>query len=250
MKLRQDTEAYYKKLFPKVELPFVKTDPEYAERFCEFAFNEVVNQDDLDDKSRFLAILAMALGCQGIELFRLFVPAAINSGLTPTEIREVVYQATDYLGLGRVLPFINAFNEIMRKLGIDIPLANQSTTTLETRLAAGEQAQIDIFGECMRGYSESGPAETKHINKWLTANCFGDYYTCKGLSLKERELITFCFLAAQGGCEPQLLVHAKANFSLGNDKQFLIKIVSQCVPYIGYPRTLNALSALNKADQN
>ncbi len=250
MKLRQDTEAYYKKLFPKVELPFVETDPEYAERFCEFAFNEVVNQDDLDDKSRFLAILAISLGCQGVELFRLFVPAAINSGLTPIEIREVVYQATDYLGLGRVLPFINAFNEIMRKLGVDIPLANQSTTTLETRLAAGEQAQIDIFGECMRGYSESGPAETKHINKWLTANCFGDYYTRKGLSLKERELITFCFLAAQGGCEPQLLVHAKANFSLGNDKQFLIKVVSQCVPYIGYPRTLNALSALNKASQD
>ncbi len=24
-------------------------------------------------------------------------------------------------------------------------------------------------------------------------------------------MITFCYLAAQGGCEPQLLAHAKAN---------------------------------------
>lgn len=250
MKLRQETETYYKKLFAGKDLQLVETDPEYAERFCEFAFNEVVNQDDLDDKSRFLAILAVALGCQGVELFRLFVPAAINNGLTPVEIREVIYQATDYLGLGRVLPFIGAFNEIMRKLGVAIPLANQSTTTLETRLAAGEQAQIDIFGEGMRGFSQSGPAETKHINKWLTANCFGDYYTRKGLSLKERELITFCYIYAQGGCEPQLIAHAKANFNLGNNRDYLIKVLSQCVPYIGYPRTLNALSALNKAAQN
>ena len=250
MELHQETETYYKKLFAEEEPQFVETDPEYAERFCEFAFNEVVNQDDLDDKSRFLAILAVALGCQGVELFRLFVPAAINNGLTPVEIREVVYQATDYLGLGRVLPFISAFNEIMRKLGVTLPLANQSTTTLETRLAAGEQAQIDIFGEGMRGFSQSGPAETKHINKWLTANCFGDYYTRKGLNLKARELITFCYIYAQGGCEPQLIAHAKANFNLGNNRDYLIKVLSQCVPYIGYPRTLNALSALNKAAQN
>ena len=41
------------------------------------------------------------------------------------------------------------------------------------------------------------------------ANCFGDYYTRKGLTLAERELITFCFLMAQGGCEPQLIAHSK-----------------------------------------
>ena len=31
------------------------------------------------------------------------------------------------------------------------------------------------------------------------ANCFGDYYTRTGLDLKQREMITFCFLAAQVG---------------------------------------------------
>ena len=85
------------------------------------------------------------------------------------------------------------------------------------------------------------------INRWLAENCFGDYYTRKGLTLSERELITFCFLAAQGGCEPQLTAHAKGNMNMGNDKAFLLSVVSQCLPYIGYPRSLNAITCINKA---
>ena len=88
-----------------------------------------------------------------------------------------------------------------------------------------------------------------HINRWLAVNCFGDYYTRTGLDLKQREMITFCFLAAQGGCEPQLTAHAKGNMNLGNDKEFLIRVVSQCLPYIGYPRSLNAVTCVNNAAQ-
>ena len=106
---------------------------------------------------------------------------------------------------------------------------------------------INIMGESMRGFAESGPEESRHINKWLTDNCFGDYYTRKGLDYKQREMITFCFLAAQGGCEPQLTSHAMNNMMVGNDKAFLIKIVSQCLPFIGYPRSLNALNCVNAA---
>mgnify|MGYP000902114875 CR=1 FL=1 len=57
------------------------------------------------------------------------------------------------------------------------------------------------------------------------------------------------FLAAQGGCEPQLTSHAGANMRIGNDKAFLIQIISQCLPYIGYPRSLNALRCVNDAAQ-
>lgn len=52
---------------------------------------------------------------------------------------------------------------------------------------------------------------------------------------------------AQGGCEPQLIAHAKANLNLGNDRNFLTHVVSQCLPYIGYPRSLNAIACINKA---
>ena len=128
-------------------------------------------------------------------------------------------------------------------------MESQATTTIDDRLKAGEDAQVAIFGDEMRNFSNFGPEETRHINKWLTDNCFGDYYTRKGLNYNQREMITFCFLAAQGGCEPQLTAHAAANIRIGNDKSFLIKVVSNCLPYIGYPRSLNALHCIDEAEQ-
>ena len=213
-------------------------------RFEHFAFEEVVNEkgQELEPKVRYTAILATLLGCQGTDAFRMMLPKALDAGVTPVMAKEIVYQATDYLGFGRVLPFINITNEILEARGVAIPLENQATTTLEDRLEKGIQAQVDIFGEHM---NEAWKAS--HINRWLASNCFGDYYTRNGLDLAQREMITFCFIMAQGGCEPQLTAHAKGNMNLGNDKEFLIRVVSQCVPYIGYPRSLNAIACINKA---
>ena len=175
------------------------------------------------------------------------VPAALHCGVTPVEIKETVYQATAYLGIGRIYPFLHAVNEVFEAEGIALPLPGQSTTTRETRLEAGNQTQVDIFGEGMRGFQDCGPEESRHINRWLADNCFGDYYTRTGLDHKQREMITFCFLAGQGGCEPQLTSHAAGNMRIGNDKAFLIKIISQCLPYLGYPRSMNALRCVNEA---
>lgn len=63
---------------------------------------------DLEDKTRFLAILATLLGCQGIDEFRAMIPAALRFGVTPVEVKETVYQAVAYLGIGRVFPFLKA----------------------------------------------------------------------------------------------------------------------------------------------
>ncbi len=221
-----------------------ETDPEFAERFEQFAFEEVVNEpgQQLDEVTRHMAILATLLGCQGAEAFRLELPCALDAGVTPVIAKEIVYQAVDYLGIGRVLPFLDITNEVLSSRGVALPLEGQCTTTMENRLEKGAQAQADIFGAHMLEAWKTG-----HINRWLAANCFGDYYTRTGLTLAQREMITFCFLAAQGGCEPQLTSHAKGNMNLGNDKDFLIRVVSQCLPYIGYPRSLNAIVCVHKA---
>ena len=223
---------------------YYKTDPEFMERFAHFAFEEVVNEEGqtLDEVTRHTAILAALLGCQGIDEFRLELPRALDAGVTPVMAKEVIYQAVDYLGIGRVLPFLDAANEILTSRGVSLPLEGQAATTMEDRLEKGAAAQAEIFGEAMKEAWKAG-----HINRWLAANCFGDYYTRTGLDPKQREMITFCFLAAQGGCEPQLTAHARGNLNLGNDKDFLIRVVSQCLPYIGYPRSLNAISCVNKA---
>ena len=223
-----------------------KTDPEYAEILERFMRDEAVNGDEvrLPARPHYLAVLAALMGCGGTEAYRELLPEALESGLSPVAVKEVVYQATDYLGYGRVLPFLRVTNEVLTAGGVSLPLAGQATVTKENRLEQGVQAQAEIFGERMRQAWQAGT-----VNRWLAENCFGDYYTRRGLSLPERELITFCFLAAQGGCEPQLTAHAKGNMAIGNDAEFLTRVVLNCLPYIGYPRSLNALACVKKAGE-
>lgn len=221
-----------------------ETDAEFMEIFEQFAFNKVVHEEgqELDEQTRYMAILATLIGCQGEEVFRMILPNALDAGLTSVMVKEVIYQSVNYVGFGRMLPFLEIANEVLLEKGIPLPVEKRATTNSENRLEKGAQAQADIFGEQMKEAWKAG-----HVNRWLAANCFGDYYTREGLDLAQREMITFCFLMAQGGCEPQLIAHAKGNMNLGNDKEFLMRVVSQCLPYIGYPRSLNAISCVNKA---
>ena len=250
MVTREFSKMYNEIMFPGDESKLLENDPEFNELFYNFVFDEVIKQNDLEDRTRIMAILATLIGCQGIDEFKVMLPVALKLGVTPVEVKEIVYQSVAYLGIGRIRPFLKVTNDILEKQGVKLPLDNQSTTNKENRLEKGIQAQVDIFGEGMKEFYKSGPEESRHINYWLAENCFGDYYTRTGLNHKEREMITFCFLSAQGGCEIQLISHVLANIRLGNDKEFLIKIISQCLPFIGYPRSLNALRCVNNAVEN
>jgi 4-carboxymuconolactone decarboxylase len=256
------SDAEYDKL-PASGAMLSQTDPEYMQRFEAFAYGEVVEQvkTRLDDHTRYICYLATLLGCQGIDAYRDLLPEALDKGITPVEVKEIVYQATAYLGMGRVRPFLTATNEVLTARGIALPLASQQTTTIQNRREAGTEAQVGCFGDSMRDFWKSGPEDSRHINLWLAANCFGDYYTRTGLDLRMpsqgnlahhpmamRELITFCFLAAQGGCEPQLKGHIAGNYHVGNDKDLLIAVISSNLPFIGYPRTLNALSCIRSVE--
>ncbi len=97
----------------------------------------------------------------------------------------------------------------------------------------------------------SAPENQKDIMvNYLSAFCFGDIYTRNGLDLKTRELLTFSIISALGGCEAQVKAHVQGNLNAGNHKQHLIDALAQMLPYIGFPRTLNALGCVNAVMQD
>lgn len=123
------------------------TDPEFMDIFEHFAGDEVIHQkgQELDDVTRYMAILATLLGCQGQDAFRFILPQALQVGLTPVMVKEVVYQSCDYLGFARMLPFLNIVNEELEKQNIALPLPSQKTTTRDNRLEKGANTQAIIL---------------------------------------------------------------------------------------------------------
>lgn len=223
-----------------------RTDPELVEYFDNFAFDEVLAHGSLDEHIRLLVVLAGLIASQARGEYRVVLGAALDNGVSPTEAKEIVYQAVAYLGLGRVYDFLVDTNAALTERGVGLPLPAQSTTTAEDRFDRGWEAQAAIVGgERLTSMHTDAPADEQHLQRWLTANCFGDHYTRTGIDLRTRELLTFVLLVAQGGCDPQVRGHVAGNLNVGNGRQVLIDTLSQLVPYLGYPRTLNGLKAVD-----
>lgn len=220
-------------------------DPDLESIFNNFLYGEVYNHGTLDPKLRELVTLVSLTASQGTDMIKPHVETALNIGVSPIEIKEALYQCSPYVGFPRVFAALEKANEVFKEKNISLPIESQSTVTEETRFDKGLEIQTNTFGTRILDAHNNAPANQKHIQNFLSANCFGDFYTRKGLNMKERELLTFIMIVSLGGAEPQAASHASANISIGNSKDMLIEAVTQCIPYIGYPRTLNAIAIIN-----
>lgn len=245
-KLTEAAIKNHEELWPGYKSRAGQTDPEFIELFDNFAFDEVIRYGNLNTRTRVMMIMASTIGSQALSEYKMFVHAALNVGVTPVEVKEILYQSVPYVGIAKVLDFIYTTNEIFTERGIALPLKGQSATMPETRQEKGLALQKEIFGEMIDNMYRESPEDQLHIQKYLSANCFGDYYTRTGLDIKMRELITLSFLIALGGTEPQIKGHIQGNVKVGNDRQTLLSVMTQLLPYVGYPRTLNAIRCLNE----
>ena len=224
-----------------------KNDPEFHEIFQNFAYSEVFEYSTLTKKESILVTLASLIACQSPKAFKKILLAALNNGISPVEVKELLYQSVPYVGFGRAHNFFGVVIKVFDKKGIEMPLPERSNTDAENRYVKGLEIQNRYFGEdFIKAMNENTPENQKHFNTFLEGYCFGDFYTRDGLNDQERELITFTFIATLGGCENQLRGHTQGNLAVGNDKEKLISAITVILPYIGFPRSLNALAIVNE----
>ena len=238
------SEKKFKELFGDVQSPAAVTDPDFQEMLGRFIFGEVFFQGDLSDRMRELITLVVLAASQTPDQLAAHVFAALNAGVSPVEIKEALYQCAPYIGFPKTLNALNGANAVFEKAGIALPVESRKKVTEETRFAEGLNVQKAVFGDIIDRMRESAPDNLKHIQNYLSACCFGDIYTRGGLDLPERELLTLCILITLGGCENQVKSHMIGNAGVGNSRETLIWAITQCLPYIGFPRTLNALACL------
>ena len=231
----------YKELFAQ-DITASKTDPELLTILQSVIFGEVFYIGNLDDKTRELITLTALATNQTLPQLTPHTNAALNIGVTPIEIREVIYQCAPFIGFPKVLNAIEVINKVFEQRGIKVPLETQGTITEADRLEKGLEKQAPLYGDGMKHGMQDLPGELANaIPTLLTQSCFGDFYTRKGLDIKTRELMIFCALATLGGTERQMSSHAAGNMKVGNDKETLISAMVQLYPYVGFPRAANAI---------
>lgn len=194
MNINEVARKNHEEFFPNRKSTLLETDPELIEVFDNFAFDEVFQYGNLDARIRLMVILASMIASQALGEYKVMLGGALNVGVTPVEIKEIVYQAVPYVGIFKVYDFIHITNEVLESRGIKLPLEGQSTSTPETRCQRGLEVTNEIFGDILEKMAENSPENQKHIPEYLAGNCFGDFVTRGGIDLKTRELLTFSML--------------------------------------------------------
>ena len=170
----EESSAAVKALYGTENPCSIKGAPELGEIMQKFIYSDVNNQVKMPLAQKELLTLVVLTANNTPEDIGIHVKGALNAGATPEEIRETLYQCTPYVGFARSKAALIEMQIAFEEAGVKLPLENQGTTTDADRIARGEQTQVDIFGDRMRGFANSGKGDQAHINNWLSGNCFGD----------------------------------------------------------------------------
>lgn len=236
----------YRALFGGEALTGQGTDPEMMDILQKFIFGEVFQTGELDLRQREMITCVTLATMQTLPQLKAHSEAALNVGVTPEELREVMYLTAPFIGFPKMLNAVGVVNEVFKERGLTLPLRGQTTVTEETRHEVGKAIQDRLYPGGIASVMEGMPGDMgKDVERFLTDYFFGEIYSRGGLDLKTRELLGYCVLATLGA-DSQLQSHYHGNINVGNTPEMLTAAVIQCLPYIGFPAAIKALRVINR----
>lgn len=236
----------YRALFGGEALTDQGTDPELMDILQKFIFGEVFQTGNLTIKQREMITCITLATMQTLPQLKAHADAALNIGVTPEELREVVYLTAPFIGFPKTLNAVGTLNEVFTERGISLPLEKQGTATDSNRHEIGMAIQNRLYPEGIASVMDGVPGNMgKDVELFLTDYFFGEIYSRGALDLKTRELLGYCVLTTIEA-ESQLKSHYYGNINAGNSPETLTAAVIQCLPYIGFPASIKALRIIKQ----
>ena len=236
----------YRTLFGSEALTGQGTDPEMMDILQKFIFGEVFQTGKLTMKQREMITCITLATIQTLPQLKAHAGAALNVGVTPEELREVMYLTAPFIGFPKMLNAVATVNDVLKERGIPLPLEKQGTVTEETRHVTGKAIQDKLYPGGIASVMEGLPdGMGKDVERFLTDYFFGEIYSRGAIDLQTRELLGYCVLTTLEA-ESQLQSHYHGNINVGNAPETLTAAVIQCLPYIGFPAAIKALRIIKQ----
>ena len=187
----------YRTLFGGEALTGQGTDPEMMDILQKFIFGEVFQTGELTLKQREMITCITLATMQTLPQLKAHAGAALNVGVTPEELREVMYLTAPFIGFPKMLNAVATVNEVFKERGISLPLEKQGTVTEETRHKAGKAIQDKQYPGGVSSVMSGMPGDMgKNVEQFLTDYFFGEIYSRGALDLQTRELLGYCVLTS------------------------------------------------------
>lgn len=212
--------------------------PALAEAKEKLVDQELWHRPGLSGRDRSLVTLGAMIARDQSSVLAPEIDRALDNGLTPAEISEVIYHLAFYAGLGNAEAAANACAEIFAKRHIPqsaLPPAKAKLLALDKDTEAKRKALVaGLYGDTAPGVVHY-TTEALFLNLWLRP----------ALAPRDRSLVTVSALIATGQAE-QVPFHLNKAMDNGLTQSEASEMLTQLAFYAGWPKVFSALPVVKK----
>ncbi|NQW22241.1 MAG: carboxymuconolactone decarboxylase family protein [SAR202 cluster bacterium] len=212
----------------------------------EFLFGSIWHRPALQDKQREMITVTILTVLKRDNQVRRHLGNALNLGLTPIEIVEVLMHSSFYSGVPATLDALAIAKEVFDEKGVDYTPQKvfDATETPDDLYNRGVARRIEYMGPSGGGQGPVTQAE-REFNRLGTEYYWGSIWTRPGLELIDRSICTMAALTALGK-EAQLASHIRGALNIGLTQEQIIEVFIHATFYCGLPAVRSAIDLANE----
>ena len=199
-------------------------------------FGEVWERTELKPRDRSIVTVSAIVSTGRTAQIGSHVRRALDNGVTPAEIGELITQLAFYSGWPNAMSAVTETKKVFEERNI-APVAGSDAARieLEATAEAARSATVDT------SVAPTAAALADLTNRVL----FGDLWQRPDLSARDRSLVTMAALIATGQPE-QLPFHANRAMDNGLSRAEASEIITHIAFYAGWPRAMSAVPVLRQ----
>lgn len=212
----------------------------------DFVMGDVWSREQLSRRDRNLIVLAILGALHQTSQLAYYVPGAINHGLTPEEIREVMIHLGAYAGFPRALDAMAETNRLLAGLGHGPGpegLPGSERLSDAERRARGAEVMGRLSGNAAPDPDEVLKAlagKLGPIGEYGIDFAFGEVWARPQLSRRDRSLVVVSILTALGRAD-EMDIHVPAALRHGVTKIELEELMLTAFAYAGAPLAVEGM---------
>jgi alkylhydroperoxidase/carboxymuconolactone decarboxylase family protein YurZ len=240
--LRHQGEAMLRTLFGSGAQP-----AGLANLLTEASYGGIWSRPGLSVPDRLIcAMAALGVGPR-LKALRRHIAAALQHGLAPEAVREVLVQAGLYSGFSAAEETLELAGEVFAARGIQFPTDPPEDASLEELDRRGAAFMASLHGSrATQGYASPDNPVTGQLYSAAIRYGYGEIWSRPGLEPRERALVAIAAFTALRLPE-QVAKFGQSALNIGLTRTQVIEAIIQTAPLTGFPPALNALGAISGA---
>lgn len=202
------------------------------EHYTRTTLEELWKRPGLSQRDRSIVTLSVLVARNQADGLPPYLVRALDSGVKPTELNEIVAHLAFYAGWGNAVAADNALAVIYAQRHIDVKEAAKESPQLKLDETA-ESKRAETVGQNFGAVSPG-------VVQYTTDALFRDLWLRPGLAPRDRSLVTVSALVAAGQVA-QIPYHLNRAMDNGLSKDEASEALTQLAFYAGWPNVFSAM---------